>query len=95
MDLLSSRMTCRIKRGGENDLKESDKSQIVVRHRVLGQNISEWGGFQSMKGLGTVGDEQPRLDLRQMSIQECKMSLRCPVRGGSTISSPHLGASRL
>lgn len=52
MDLLSSRMTCRIKWGGENDLKESDKSQIVVLHRVLGQNISKWGGFQSMKGVG-------------------------------------------
>lgn len=50
MDLLSSRMTCRIKWGGENDLKESDKSQIVVLHRVLGQNISKWGSFQSMKG---------------------------------------------
>lgn len=52
MDLLSSRMTCRIKWGGENDLKGFDKSQIVVLHGVPGQNVSKWGSFQSMKGVG-------------------------------------------
>lgn len=66
MDLLSSRMTCRIKWGGENDLKESDKSQIVVLHSP-GAEHPQMGEFPVCERGFKDGNRQPRLRRRAAS----------------------------